>query len=241
MSLAKYLMMAVAVEASYTAGKPPPAAAGAAGGPPASTGEVNNEPYAIYLAFGLAALVVLLFGYRLVVSGVRYLRTVTTLQNDTQRYFRQPNQLFAFFKEHLFYAPLFGTRHHNELRLARGWGVGILPTRFQSFFLAGVIGVNVLLCALGIEWSDMPSSNSLNHLRNRSGTLAVINMIPLVVLAGRNNPLIPLLNMSYDTFNLMHRWFGRIVVAEMVTHTVAWGVNAVIKGTDRSHRVRGPC
>ena len=45
--------------------------------------------------------------------------------------------------------------------------------------------------------------------------------IPLFLLAGRNNPLIPLLGISFDTYNLMHRWFGRIVILEAVAHTIA--------------------
>lgn len=30
--------------------------------------------------------------------------------------------------------------------------------------------------------------------------------------------------MSFDTFNLLHRWFGRIVALEAIAHTVAYGV-----------------
>ena len=79
--------------------------------------------------------------------------------------------------------------------------------------------MNVVLCADGIEWNG-PMNLKLKHLRNRSGTLAVVNMMPLVTMAGRNNPLIGGLNISYNTFNLMHRWFGRIVAALAVTHGV---------------------
>jgi len=46
-------------------------------------------------------------------------------------------------------------------------------------------------------------------------------------MAARNNPLINWLNLSFDTFNLLHRWFGRIVVLEALTHTIAWGVSTV--------------
>ncbi len=41
-------------------------------------------------------------------------------------------------------------------------------------------------------------------------------------MAGRNNPLINLLNCSFDTFILLHRWLGRIVVLETVAHVAAW-------------------
>lgn len=46
-------------------------------------------------------------------------------------------------------------------------------------------------------------------------------------MAARNNPLINWLNMSFDTFNLLHRWFGRIVVLDVLTHTISWGVTTV--------------
>jgi hypothetical protein len=42
-------------------------------------------------------------------------------------------------------------------------------------------------------------------------------------MAGRNNILIKWIGLSFDTFNLLHRWFGRIVVLEAIAHTVAWG------------------
>lgn len=45
--------------------------------------------------------------------------------------------------------------------------------------------------------------------------------IPLFILVGRNNPLIPLLGISFDTYNLIHRWFGRIVILEAICHTLA--------------------
>lgn len=33
--------------------------------------------------------------------------------------------------------------------------------------------------------------------------------------------MIQLLGISFDTYNLMHRWLGRIVVLEAVVHTLA--------------------
>jgi hypothetical protein len=59
-------------------------------------------------------------------------------------------------------------------------------------------------------------------VRNRTGVLATVNMIPLFLMAGRNNPLIPLLGISFDTFNLLHRWLGRIVILEALAHTLAF-------------------
>lgn len=93
--------------------------------------------------------------------------------------------------------------------------------------------MNVTLSVAGIEWNGTRAA-ALSHLRNRTGTLSVINMIPLVVLAGRNNPLISLLSISFDNFNLVHRWFGRIVVLQALAHSVAEVINVVEQGKQRS-------
>jgi len=45
-------------------------------------------------------------------------------------------------------------------------------------------------------------------------------------MAGRNNPFINLLNISFDTFNLLHRWFGRIVVLQALAHTLAYALGS---------------
>ncbi|KAL8773339.1 MAG: hypothetical protein Q9209_001733 [Squamulea sp. 1 TL-2023] len=62
----------------------------------------------------------------------------------------------------------------------------------------------------------------LAELRGRTGHLAFINMMPLMVFGGRNNLLIPLLRVSFDTFNIFHRWIGRLVAMEAIAHTIAW-------------------
>ena len=49
-------------------------------------------------------------------------------------------------------------------------------------------------------------------------------------MAGRNNPLIKLLDVSFDTWNLLHRWLGRIVVLESLAHTICWMVGKVHTG-----------
>ena len=188
--------------------------------------DVDNVRFARNILIILASMVTLMTIYRLTIYCVRYIRTLTCLNNEKQLYFTTPTFPFATIKEHLFYAPLFRTRHNQEMQIVRGWSLGILPTRFQSVVLAAIVGMNVALCCIGIEWNGTQTA-MLSHLRNRTGTLAVVNMIPLVVLAGRNNPLIKMLNISFDTFNLLHRWFGRIVTVEAIVHTLAWTISKV--------------
>ncbi|RYP79103.1 hypothetical protein DL771_000081 [Monosporascus sp. 5C6A] len=133
----------------------------------------------------------------------------------------QPSPKFSWLKKNLLYAPLFRKRHNREFQLSSAVNVGTLPTRFQFLFLLGYFALNVAFCVINIPFFKS-YSDVARQVRNRSGTLATVNMIPLFLLAGRNNPLIGLLGISFDTFNLMHRWFGRIVALESVCHVVAF-------------------
>ena len=202
-------------------------AGGAYGASAAAAVNFDNQFFANLTLIILASIVLTITAYRVILHSVRYIRMLTCLNNDTQRYFRIPNLAFGNLKEHLLYAPLFRRRHNQEMYIVSGWSLGVLPTRFQTLLLLGIITMNVAFCTVGIEWSKGGSAEMLNHLRNRTGTLSVINMIPLVIMAGRNNPLIGMLNVSFDSFNVMHRMFGRIVAAEALVHTIAWMTNAV--------------
>ena len=159
--------------------------------------------------------------YQIIFHFVRYIRTVACLNNETQRYFATPHALYAFFKRNLLDAPLFRTRHHREFKLSTAINIGTLPSRLQTFLLVGYFATNVGFCVWSINWGGAYASVA-GEFRNRTGTMAVINMIPLFLLAGRNNPFIKLTGISFDTMNLIHRWFGRIVVLEAIAHTFAW-------------------
>lgn len=190
--------------------------------------EVQHQIYAKRTLVILAAVVAGLALYWWTVYSIRYVRTLACLNNATQRYFRIPSPTFANIKQHLLYAPTFKKRHHQAFRFFN-LNCGILPSRFQSIFFLGVIVMNVTFCTYRLAWQG-PRKTALSQLRNRTGTLAVVNMIPLVVMAGRNNPMIAFLNLSFDTFNLLHRLFGRVVAVQAVVHSVAHVMIKVDKG-----------
>ncbi len=160
----------------------------------------------------------------------QYIRTAVCLTNDTQRYFARPSSKFSWLKKNVLYAPIFSKRHNREFQLSKAINVGTLPTRFQLAFLVGYFGLNVAFCVINIPF-QATFVDAAKQIRNRSGTLATVNMIPLFVLAGRNNPLIGLLGISFDTFNLMHRWFGRIVALEGLCHVFAYWMGSAAKGS----------
>ncbi|KAI9806247.1 MAG: hypothetical protein M1825_006362 [Sarcosagium campestre] len=186
-----------------------------------STMDMEKLQLQHYLYFILAAIVALMFVYRITLLAVRYIRTITCMNNEKQAYFAIPSDTWQFLRRHLLYAPLGRTRHSREFQVSSAVNVGTMPTRFQTLFLACYIGLNAAFCVVSIHWRS-GSTVYLAELRNRTGVLAVVNMVPLFLLAARNNPLISWLNFDFDSFNLIHRWLGRIVVLESLVHTLAY-------------------
>lgn len=188
-----------------------------------------NEMMTQYLFLILGSISVVLAIWRFTTVLIRYVRTVTSLNNDTQRYFAIGNGKWAFFKKNFQYAPIFSKRHNREFQLSSAINVGTLPTRLQLVFLMAYFATNVAFCVVTIKFSG-EFKTVAGLVRNRSGYLAVVNMVPLFIFAGRNNPLIKLLGISFDTFNLLHRWLGRIVVLESLVHTLAFLVSSASVG-----------
>ncbi|RPA85313.1 hypothetical protein BJ508DRAFT_317327 [Ascobolus immersus RN42] len=158
---------------------------------------------------------------------IRLMLCASTESSEGQSYWKTPrNSWVPFIKKHALYAPLGKKRHNTELKLSSVINVGTLPTRLQTLMLTLYLASNVCYCTLMLDWRQ-PTAPLVAEFRGRTGVMAVVNMIPLFLLAGRNNPLIPLLGFSFDTYNLLHRWMGRMVVIESVAHTAAWTVNKV--------------
>ncbi|KAK0113166.1 hypothetical protein ONS95_014865 [Cadophora gregata] len=225
-------LLAVMALARIAFGAAPPAPTGAAAvaaKAEAAKANVLNQDFYNYLFIICGSLVVAMIMWRMSTELVKYVRQLTSLNNDTQSYFIAPSENFARFKKHLLYAPVVSKRHNREFQLSSAVNMGTLPTRLQLAFLVGYIGTNVAFCVVSINW-DLAYADTLKQLRNRTGILSVVNMIPLFIMAGRNNILINWLNISFDTFNLLHRWFGRIVVLEAVAHTVAWAISSYSRG-----------
>ncbi|KAK8099338.1 Ferric/cupric reductase transmembrane component 7 [Apiospora kogelbergensis] len=132
-------------------------------------------------------------------------------------------------KNHLIYAPLWNKRHNREIRLSSAISIGTLPSRLH-FILLGLYFVSNFVYMFVLDWKVENKYAFCAELRGRSGTLAAVNMVPLIIMAGRNNPLIGMLRVSFDTYNLLHRWMGRFVVLESVIHTIAWAIVQVADG-----------
>jgi len=95
----------------------------------------NNMLFSYYILIILGAIVVSIAIYRVIIHSIRYIRTLTCLNGNRQQYFKLPNTLHGWFKQHLLYAPLFNRRHNKQMRIGP-IEMGILPSRFQSLPLS---------------------------------------------------------------------------------------------------------
>ena len=186
-----------------------------------------------YTAFTWACIVGVMLVYRWGLNLLHHIRRIANLNHGSasdnrQRYFSIPDEKWARFKRSFIVAPLFRKRHNREFRLSAAMNVGTLPSRPQTFMLVGYFVMNIVTCALYINWHG-DTATWLGDACDRTGTLSVLNMIPLFLLAGRNNPLIWLLGISFDTYNLIHRWIGRIVVLEATLHGAFWMAQTVVE------------
>ena len=204
-----------------------------AGAPLKTPAQIANEPIAKeanakvmrYTAWTWVAVVSAMLVYRWGLVLLRHVRRLSNLNHGTssdskQRYFTIPDDNYSKVKRDLITAPLWKKRHNREFKLSAAANMGVLPGRLQTLFLLGYLAMQMAFCCITIEWGN--PELWYDDARNRSGVLSVMNMIPLFLLAGRNNPLIFLLGISFDTYNLIHRWIGRIVVFEAVVHTAIW-------------------
>ncbi|KAK0943865.1 hypothetical protein LTR29_004630 [Friedmanniomyces endolithicus] len=161
---------------------------------------------------------------------LRLLLTMGAGRLQDQRYWMyNPGSFWPSVKKNLLYAPLGKTRHNREVQLSKAISVGTLPSRFHTVLLGLYLATNVGYC-LALTWRRENEFSVIAQLRGRTGSLAAFNLIPTVLFALRNNPLIPITRVSYDTFNLLHRWCARVVVLETILHTICWAVNIYESG-----------
>ncbi|KAL8667929.1 MAG: hypothetical protein Q9202_000394 [Teloschistes flavicans] len=181
----------------------------------------DTTTYTLWLSI-LAVCLIVVIG-RLVQGGVSQLRHIFNLKTDSvqQAYWsRNGTWIWPWLKRRLIYAPLGNKRHNRNFQVAR-LNMGTLPSRFHTLLLTLYIISNIVYC-LFLDYKSCNRTAVLAELRGRTGHLAFVNMMPLIVFAGRNNALIPLLRVSFDTFNIFHRWIGRLVAVEAIVHTAAW-------------------
>ncbi|KAJ5290072.1 uncharacterized protein N7443_010325 [Penicillium atrosanguineum] len=194
-------------------------------------GEAPMNPEVAVPLFVVGGLVAILFAWRTVIRVRHRRRSKMALMNDDQRGLSRTNTVISSLKKHLLYAPLFGNRHSREFRFMR-LHMGSAPLRLEMILLLIYLALNVVFVIVTVDWWE-GFSKKMFQLKYAAGHLAVMNTPGLVLSAGRNNPLVALLGLSFDTFNFMHRWVGRVIAVNAVIHMSAVLANqAYEKGTD---------
>lgn len=154
-------------------------------------------------------------------------------------YFAQPlPKSLVFVQKHILTAPLFRKRHNEPLQTR--WFqlyMGTLPSRINGILLFAYICSNVLYCTLYLPWNGSIGPDNKLHeptkaslvaeFRGRTGAMATANMLPLFVCMMRNNYIGNAVGVPFNTWNLYHRWAGRVVALESFAHMGAWTVNQV--------------
>lgn len=191
--------------------------------------EILNDDLARITVLVLGCIAAFVYVWLLSHRFYAHLRRLSSFSNDRQRYFLSAHNTLSKVKNHIVYAPLFRNRHNQEFQLSRAVNFGTLPSRFHTLLIVGIVIMNVVLCVVTVPYGKDEHTVS-GMVRNRTGTMATVNLMALVLMAGRNNPLITLLRVPFDTWNLLHRWLGRIVVLEAIVHTFAWAIPEAQKG-----------
>jgi hypothetical protein len=167
--------------------------------------------------FVLSGVFTVLFVCRVVIRVRHRRRLREILQTDDQSKFSRTSTIFGWIKKHVLYAPLFSKRHSREFQLLDRIHMGSIPSRLEATLLLAYITTNLLFLFVLVDWwTDY--QEKMYQIKYAAGHLAVMNSPALVLTAGRNNPLISLLGIPFDTFNLLHRWVGRIMISGALVH-----------------------
>lgn len=139
------------------------------------------------------------------------------------RFIPFPAKWIARFDAYFLVPPLIGNRHNVPI-----FNMFNMPTRGQALFIAYLITINIILCAVGIEsaqpnaWYASTAREVVTYVSNRVGVLSFANIPLLVLYSSRNNVLLWLTNWSHSTFLLLHRWVAVICVIEACLHSVIY-------------------
>jgi predicted ferric reductase len=126
-------------------------------------------------------------------------------------------------KQCFFHTSSWANRRHHRLTYPKTSSTRFLIPQPQTLLVTVYVLSNFLYCATTRGQDEF---RRVAELRGRSGTLAAFNLILTILCALRNNPLIPILHASYDTFNFFHRWLARLVVLQTIVHVFAFAYNA---------------
>ncbi|CAG7963025.1 unnamed protein product [Penicillium salamii] len=183
-------------------------------------GEPPMNPTIGVPLFVVGGVVVILFVWQTVIRLQNRQRSKQAIKEVDQTRLSRTSRLDAAVKKHILYAPIWGSRHSREFRCFR-LHMSSIPLRLEIISLLLYLALNLIFIIVTVDWWIDDYPKKMFQLKYSAGHLAVMNTPGLVLAAGRNNPLVQLLGISFDTFNFMHRWVGRVIAANAVIHMSA--------------------
>jgi hypothetical protein len=114
---------------------------------------------------------------------------------------------------------------------------GMVPTRGQTLYILLISFLNLILLIAPYTIHQPQASfttrgnQMLSIIGNRAGTMAMGNVVALILFSSRNNPLMYITDWSYSTYLLLHRWLGYWTVLHTVIHSCALWAYYVKAGT----------
>ncbi|CAG7918737.1 unnamed protein product [Penicillium olsonii] len=184
------------------------------------TGQPPMNPTIGVPLYALGGLVVFLFAWQTFIRIQNRQRSKQAIKGADHSQLSRTSRIDSAFKKHILYAPIWGTRHSREFRCFR-LHMGSIPLRLEIICLLLYLALNLIFIIVTVDWWIDDYPKKMFQLKYSAGHLAVMNTPGLVLAAGRNNPLVQLLGISFDTFNFMHRWVGRVIAANAVVHMSA--------------------
>lgn len=106
-----------------------------------------------------------------------------------------------------------------------------LPTRAQFWVLAVYFGMYIIFIFIKYDIYDGNTRFATRALQisryvgDRAAIMALAQLPLVFTFAGRNNILIFITGLSYDTMNLYHRWVSRVMYMNIFIHAVCFSIN----------------
>ncbi|OBA20916.1 ferric reductase transmembrane component [Metschnikowia bicuspidata var. bicuspidata NRRL YB-4993] len=112
----------------------------------------------------------------------------------------------------------------------------LVPSRLETIILSGFFWMTFLFNALYMDWEEgnplfeTRYSAVLRYVSDRTGVIGTMLLPMLILIGGRNNFLQWFTRWKFSTFVLYHRWIGRVIVALVFVHSIAYTVIFVKAG-----------
>lgn len=111
---------------------------------------------------------------------------------------------------------------------------GLLPSRLETCHIACFFLLNIVLLSTGYEVDhynvlfDGKLVQLCRYVGDRSGTLAIAHFPLIILFSTRSNFVECLTGFKYSTLIALHKWIGRIMVFDVLVHSIAYTAYALL-------------